>query len=174
MQKSKGQTTQNIKSAKGQQNSNIASAKVQRSNYPKYQECKRSTKQQYCKCKSPKVKLPKISRVQKVENQIVQVLLTFAIFAPATYFVYFVFDLCTLDILGSLIFGLLHLQYCCLIVLSCLDCHTFFTQCFNSSVPRLENWSTDDYNLDPSCCLQEFLCTEEEVIDLLFSLNTTT
>ena len=31
---------------------------------------------------------------------------------------------CTLDILGSLTFGLLHLQYCCLIVLSCLDCHT--------------------------------------------------
>ena len=26
----------------------------------------------------------------------------------------------------------------------------FFTQCFNSSVPSLENWSTDDYNLDPS------------------------
>ena len=46
-------------------NSNIASAKVQRSNYPKYQECKRST---YCKCKSPKVKLPKVSRVQKVDK----------------------------------------------------------------------------------------------------------
>ena len=39
-------------------NSNIASAKVQRSNYPK---------------------------VQKVENQILQVLLTFAIFAPAIF-----------------------------------------------------------------------------------------
>ena len=29
------------------------------------------------------------------------------------------------------------------------------------------------YNLDPSCCPQEFLCTEEEVIDLLLSLDTT-
>ena len=33
----------------------------------------KTIKQQYCKCKSPKVKLPKISRVQKVKNQILQV-----------------------------------------------------------------------------------------------------
>ena len=37
----------------------------------------------------------------------------------------------------------------------------------------MESWSADDYNLDPSCCPQEFLCTEEEVIDLLLSLDTT-
>ena len=37
----------------------------------------------------------------------------------------------------------------------------------------MEDWSTDDYNLDPSCCPEEFLCTEEEVIDLLLSLDTT-
>ena len=33
----------------------------------------KTIKQQYCKCKSPKVKLPKISRVQKVKTQILQV-----------------------------------------------------------------------------------------------------
>ena len=37
----------------------------------------------------------------------------------------------------------------------------------------MEDWSTEDYNLNPSCCPKEFLCTEEEVIDLLLSLDTT-
>ena len=49
----------------------------------------------------------------------------------------------------------------------------FFTNCFNSSVPKLDDWSTDDYNLDPSCCPEEFLYNEDEVIDLLLSLDTT-
>ena len=44
-------------------NSNIASAKVQRSNYRKYQECK-----------SPKIKLPKILRMQKVDKTVIPVL----------------------------------------------------------------------------------------------------
>ena len=102
-------------------NSNIASAKVQRSNYPKYQECKRSTKQLYCKYKSPNVKLPKISRVQKINKKlsasrkpnITGALDLCRFFTCNIWFSTF----CTLDILGSLTFGLLHLQYCSLIVL---------------------------------------------------------
>ena len=82
----------------------------------------KTIKQQCCKCTSPKVKLPEISRVQKVENQILHVLLIFVIFCTCNnWFSTF----CTLDILGSLTFGLLHCNYyCCLIVLSCLDCYT--------------------------------------------------
>ena len=45
----------------------------------------KTIKQQYWKCKSPKVKLSKISRVQNVKSQILQVLLTFAIFAPIIF-----------------------------------------------------------------------------------------
>ena len=42
-----------------------------------------------------------------------------------------------------------------------------------TSVPKLEDWSIDNYNLDPSCCPEEFLCDEDEVIDLLLSLDAT-
>ena len=39
----------------------------------------------------------------------------------STFSIWFL-TFCTLDIMGSLTFGLLHLQYC---YLSCLDCHSF-------------------------------------------------
>ena len=49
----------------------------------------------------------------------------------------------------------------------------FFVQCFNYSVPALDNWSSQDYDLDSSSCPDEFYCSEDEVIDLLTSLNLT-
>ena len=30
----------------------------------------------------------------------------------------------------------------------------FFVQCFNYSVPALDNWSSQDYDLDSSSCLE--------------------
>ena len=49
----------------------------------------------------------------------------------------------------------------------------FFAKCFNTSIPKLEDWTTVDFDLDPSYCPEEFLCDEEEVLDLLLSLDTT-
>ena len=48
----------------------------------------------------------------------------------------------------------------------------YFTQCFNSAVPRLDESVFEYYRLDPLCCPDDLLCSEEEVIDLLLSLNT--
>ena len=45
-----------------------------------------------------------------------------------------------------------------------------FAQCFNYSV---ENWSSKDYDFNFSSCPDEFYWSEEEVIDLLISLNPT-
>ena len=43
----------------------------------------------------------------------------------------------------------------------------FFQDCFNRSFPPLE----DSVSLDPSNCPESILCTEEEIADLLLSLN---
>ena len=43
----------------------------------------------------------------------------------------------------------------------------YFTQCFNSAVPRLDESVVEYYHLDPLCCPDDLLCSEEEVIDLL-------
>ena len=40
--------------------------------------------------------------------------------------------------------------------------------------PDQKDQSSNDYGLDPSCCPEESLCNEEEVIDFLLSLDTTT
>ena len=42
----------------------------------------------------------------------------------------------------------------------------YFTQCFNSAVPRLDESVFEYYRLDPLCCPDDLLCSEEEVIDL--------
>ena len=48
----------------------------------------------------------------------------------------------------------------------------YFTQCFNTAVPKLDTTSFNCQYLDPSCCPEELLCSEDEVTDLLLSLNT--
>ena len=86
---------------------------------PKISRVQRSTKQQHCKCKSPKGKLSNIVSAKGCKPNIAGTLDLCHFCTCNIWFSTF----CTLDILGSLTFGLLHLQYCCLIVLSCLDCH---------------------------------------------------
>ena len=50
--------------------------------------------------------------------------------------------------------------------------NNYFAQCFNSVVPPLDERSFEQYQLHPLCCPNEFLCSEEEVKELLLSLNT--
>ena len=48
----------------------------------------------------------------------------------------------------------------------------YFTQCFNTAVPELDENLFHHYNLDPSHCPEDLLCSEDEITDLLLSLNT--
>ena len=50
--------------------------------------------------------------------------------------------------------------------------NNYFTKCFNTTVPGLNESYFNRYHLDPSHCPVDILCSEEEVTDLLLSLNT--
>ena len=50
--------------------------------------------------------------------------------------------------------------------------NNYFAQCFNFVVPPLDNSSFEQYQLDSLCCPNDFLCSEEELMELLLSLNT--
>ena len=47
----------------------------------------------------------------------------------------------------------------------------YFVQCFNTAIPQLDDSSFEQFQLDPLCCPDDFLCSEEEVTDLLLNLD---
>ena len=49
----------------------------------------------------------------------------------------------------------------------------YFAQCFNTAVPQLDDSSFERFQLDPLCCPDDLLCSEDEVTDLLLNLDTT-
>ena len=52
--------------------------------------------------------------------------------------------------------------------------NTFFSNCFNTCLPPLSVEDQDIYaNANSADCPSEFLCTEDDVLDLLLSLDTT-
>ena len=50
--------------------------------------------------------------------------------------------------------------------------NNLFTRCFNATIPKLDDCSIYDFDLDPLSYPDELFCSEEEVIDLLLSLDT--
>lgn len=54
------------------------------------------------------------------------------------------------------------------IVLNC-----FFAECFNSSLPPLSSEENVCSSEEDSLCPDNFLCDEEEVLELLLSIDTT-
>ena len=51
--------------------------------------------------------------------------------------------------------------------------NNFFSNCFNTSVPPLMVNDRDLYATTSSDCPLELLCTEDEILELLLSLDTT-
>ena len=51
--------------------------------------------------------------------------------------------------------------------------NNFFSNCFNASVPLLMVNDHDLYATTSSDCPLELLCTEDEILELLLSLDTT-
>ena len=55
-----------------------------------------------------------------------------------------------------------------------LNNYLYFSNCFDNSVPPLSDTDGDIFaNTDSSECPPELLCDEEEVLELLLSLDTT-
>ena len=48
----------------------------------------------------------------------------------------------------------------------------FFSECFNQSLPPLTAEDIENFQTCPDACPEEFLCTEEEVLNLLTTLDT--